>query len=353
MRVGVRLRRSPSIVCYWKDGRLIYENYLSGVCVSASPLCTLVLDFFDRWRRPEELNAHLDDFSLASVRDALHRLCALTFLELEGVPNQRSRAMQAWSNWSPEASFFHFATKDVPYKVGLEVERSVLRNYLRQQPQPPFFKHYPRAPVVPLPRSGPPANSEFVRVLFERRTWREFSRRKLPLQTLAQLLHFTWGVTQQIRVEFLGRLPLKTSPSGGARHPIEVYVAALRVQGLPQGLYHYASDRHQLECLRKAAMKGRVLRYLGGQWWFAEAAAVFLMTAVFPRTMWKYRYSRAYRAVLLDAGHLCQTFCLTATWLGLAPFCTMALADTLMERDIGADGIMESALYAAGVGVRP
>ena len=58
-----------------------------------------------------------------------------------------------------------------------------------------------------------------------------------------------------------------------------------------------------------------------------------------------------YRVVLLDAGHLCQTFCLVATWLGLAPFCSAALCDTMIERDLGIDGIHESALYVAGVGV--
>jgi hypothetical protein len=57
--------------------------------------------------------------------------------------------------------------------------------------------------------------------------------------------------------------------------------------------------------------------------------------------------------VLAEAGHLCQTFCLTATWLGLAPFCTMALADTAIERALGVDGINESVLYAAGAGRRP
>ena len=67
--------------------------------------------------------------------------------------------------------------------------------------------------------------------------------------------------------------------------------------------------------------------------------------------MWKYQHPRAYRVVLLDAGHLCQTFCLTATWLGLAPFCTAALKDTLIEKDLGIDGIRESVLYIAGVGL--
>jgi SagB-type dehydrogenase family enzyme len=146
---------------------------------------------------------------------------------------------------------------------------------------------------------------------------------------------------------------LKTSPSGGARHPIEVYVLAVRVKGLPRGLYHYAADTHRLALLRRGATRRQILQYLPTQSWFGGAAALMLMTAVFPRTQWKYTFPRAYRVVLAEAGHLCQTFCLTATWLGLAPFCTMALADSRIERDLGIDGVTESVLYAAGVGTRP
>ena len=76
-------------------------------------------------------------------------------------------------------------------------------------------------------------------------------------------------------------------------------------------------------------------------------------SAIFARITWRYPYSRAYRAALVEAGHLCQTFCLTATWLGLAPYCIMGLADSLIERDLGIDGISESVLYAAGVGRPP
>ena len=76
-------------------------------------------------------------------------------------------------------------------------------------------------------------------------------------------------------------------------------------------------------------------------------------TAVFGRILWRYPYSRAYRAALVEAGHLCQTFCLTATWKGLAPYCLMALADSLIEEDLGIDGISEAVLYAAGVGRPP
>ncbi len=50
------------------------------------------------------------------------------------------------------------------------------------------------------------------------------------------------------------------------------------------------------------------------------------------------RAARATSAAFVEAGHLCQTFCLAATWLGLAPYCVMGLADSLIETDLGLDG---------------
>jgi SagB-type dehydrogenase family enzyme len=170
---------------------------------------------------------------------------------------------------------------------------------------------------------------------------------------LATLLAMTWGV-QRWGVDDLGiKVPLKTAPSGGAMHPIEVYVAAFRVDGLPRGVYHYDAARHVLSRMRRAPAGFSPARYLPSQPWYAGAAALFLMTAVVGRERWKYESPRAYRAMLLDAGHLCQTFCLVATALELAPFCSMALADSVVERDIGVDGIEEVALYTAGAGRRP
>jgi SagB-type dehydrogenase family enzyme len=105
--------------------------------------------------------------------------------------------------------------------------------------------------------------------------------------------------------------------------------------------------------LRRSASSKQITRWLVNQYWYGSAAFVVFMTAVFGRTQWKYDYPRAYRATLLEAGHLCQTFCLTATWLELAPFCTLAFADSMVEKAIGVDGISESVLYVAGAGVRP
>jgi SagB-type dehydrogenase family enzyme len=256
-----------------------------------------------------------------------------------------------WADWNPAAGYFHFSTKDAHGPMVPAVTMRRLRRRARLHPLPPATKRYPGRAHLALP--PPDTTGEFARTLLERRTWRTFSRRPIDMAQVATLLGLTFGVQQWKDVRGIGRLAAKTSPSGGSRHPIEAYVLALRVTGLPRGIYHYDAGHHRLERLSGQASASQFVEYLNGQTWFGGAALGIIMTAVFARTQWKYRAPRAYRAVLIEAGHVCQTFCLLATSLGLAPFCTMALADTRVERGLGIDGVSESALYAAGVGARP
>jgi SagB-type dehydrogenase family enzyme len=214
---------------------------------------------------------------------------------------------------------------------------------------PPQFKTVRGTDRVRL-RSYRAAADPFFETLHARRTHREFARGKVSLEDVATLLQTTWGVQGFFRRTGFGRLPYKTSPSGGARHPGEVYLMALRVDGLERGLYHYSAADHVLTRLPADVRPRSASEYCADQTYVGKAAALFIMTAVFARTMWKYRRARAYRVMLLETGHLGQTFCLTATRLGLAPFSTAALRDTLIERDLGLDGIAESVLYVAGVG---
>ena len=132
-----------------------------------------------------------------------------------------------------------------------------------------------------------------------------------------------------------------------------MYLLARRVSGIGPGAYYYDPDTHELVLVKRGLTAKRLDAYLAGQSCYADVPAVFVMTAVFARMQWRYEFPRAYRVVLLEAGHLCQTFCLVATSLGLAPFCTAALADSSIEHDLAIDGITESVIYACGVGTRP
>jgi SagB-type dehydrogenase family enzyme len=348
----VLFRRSPYLVSYWNDSELIFENYATGRGATAAPIATQVLDFFSRWLPAEALFHHLPPYSASSLRAAIKELVRHSLLQRsDRKPEAQERVMSAWKDWNPAAGFFHFSGRDLPFEADLLSIGRYMVGLTQEKAMPVPVKHYARAAQTVLP--PPRVEGEFTRVLTTRRTWRRFAPGRLALAELATLLGLTWGVREWMAVPPLGRFAVKTSPSGGALHPIEAYVVARDVEGIAPGIYHYDATRHRLELLRRGMTRDRMSDYVIGQRWFSEAAAFVFMTAVFTRTQWKYRYPRAYRVVLTEAGHLCQTFCLVATWLGLAPFCTMAMADSKIDRDLGIDGVTEGVLYVAGVGRRP
>jgi SagB-type dehydrogenase family enzyme len=259
--------------------------------------------------------------------------------------------MESWASWNPAAGFFHFSTKDTRFAPDPLRDLQELIRRAKHDPMPLPVKAYPKTSRTKLPRAR--VEGEFPEALKNRRTWRKFGSQPVELEKLAQLLELTFGIQGWVNVPGLGRAALKTSPSGGDLHPIEAYVLSQRIKGLKRGIYHYNAARHELEWLRDGIGRRTLESSLGHQGWFARAAFLVVMTAVFGRTQWKYDFPRSYRVVLAEAGHLCQTFCLTATWLGLAPFCTMAMADTKWEEWLGIDGVNESVLYVAGAGTRP
>jgi SagB-type dehydrogenase family enzyme len=339
------------LFAYWQNGQLCFHNFATRLTVSGKPITCEILAFFDRWRTSQEAINHFAGYTRRSVRFTLAQLVKLGLLLRNDSPELKrdSRIAKEWSTWLPQGSF-HFCTKDALYVDRSNWSTDRLKAILPKTPQPKIFKTIKGATKTALPRRVFP-DSEFVRVLMDRKTHRQFSKQRLPLETVSQLLSLVWGVNGYLYSRRFGKLLHKTSPSGGARHPGEVYLMALRVKGLRAGLYHYQPVTHQLETISTNASREKAGLYCARQHFVKNAAALFLMTAVFRRTMWKYQHVRAYRVVLLDAGHLCQTFCLVATWLGLAPFCTAALKDTLIEKELGIDGIRESVLYVAGVGL--
>ena len=350
---GPRLRRAATLIAHWKKDQLVFENYFTRRRVTAAPLTLLVLDFFSRWRAPSEFFSRFDNYARPSLALALHQLTQRHFLVREGSVEARRDALleKVWAPWLPAAGMLQFETRNLRYESNLAAVRRQFQQRASEVAPPSPVKHYREAPQFSLP--APQQSGAFPQVLLARRTWRRFTKRPLRLSDLATLLNLTWGVHRWVKLPGVGRLALKTSPSAGARHPIEVYVLAVNVAGLRRGLYHYAADRHRLELLKRGATSRDVVDFLANQWWYRPAAALMLMTAVFPRNQWKYRDSTAYRTIMIDAGHVCQTFCLVATWLGLAPFCTMAFDQVRVEKELGLDGIKESVIYAAGVGARP
>jgi SagB-type dehydrogenase family enzyme len=351
MPAAIRLRSARCQWTYWDNGDLRIVNYLTRGTFSANPIVLEVIRFFFTPRTIRDAMLEFDSYSRDSVGEAILKLIEAQLLLECGSPewSRDELADSVWRPWLPEGGF-HFLTKDAPY-VGGDWTIQQKMQTIPDTPPPPQFKNIAGAESIPLPSHRAEADS-FYRTLHSRRTLRRFSKAQVSLESISTLLHTTWGVQGYLESEYFGRLPFKTSPSAGARHPIEVYLMALKVKGLGRGLYHYDARGHALERITAKATPRMARDYCADQPYVAQAAALFIMTGVFARTMWKYHHPRAYRVVLLDAGHLGQTFCLAATRMGMAPFSTAALKDSLIEEDLGIDGIEESVLYVTGVGAR-
>jgi SagB-type dehydrogenase family enzyme len=346
----VRLKSASCQIAYWDSGRLRVANYLTRRTFAAHPGTLDVIRYFFTPRTIQEALVEYRSYSGKSVAAAILKLIdAQLLLEFGSAAWERDRQVESsWGPWLPEGGF-HFMTKNTPYASwDRPIEEKIAT--LPKTRAPPRFKRIPGTALRPLPSNETDADT-FFDTLHARRTHRDFTNATVSLADISKLLQTTWGVQGYFQTREFGKLPYKTSPSGGARHPVEVYLMALKVGGLGKGLYHYEAGEHGLSKLPGKATARLASAYCGDQPYFAGAAALFIMTAVFARTMWKYGRARAYRVVLLETGHLGQTFCLTATRLGLAPFSTAAVNDSLVEKALGVDGIRESVLYITGVGV--
>ena len=346
----MKLRSARCQSTYWDNGELRIVNYVTRRTFSANPIVLEVIRFFFSPRTIREAMLEFNSYDGESIGEAIVKLIeGQLLLECDSPEAARDDLLDSsWKPWLPEGGF-HFMTKDAPY-VGGDWSIEQIMATIPDTPSPPLFKKTEGAESISLPSHEMETDS-FYRTLHARRTQRKFSEAEAPLESISRLLQTTWGVQGYIESKYFGSLPLKTSPSGGARNPIEVYLMALRVKGLDAGLYHYDARDHALERISFDATPQLARAYCADQPFVAYSSALFIMTGVFARTMWKYPNPRAYRVVLLDAGHLGQTFCLTATRMGLAPFSTAALKDSLIEKDLGIDGISESVLYVTGFGL--
>jgi SagB-type dehydrogenase family enzyme len=169
-----------------------------------------------------------------------------------------------------------------------------------------------------LPRVKLNGETSVEAALRERRSVREFSPASLPLMTVGQLLWAAQGVTTSD-----GR---RTAPSAGALYPLELYLAAGRVDGVLPGTYQYRPRRHALRLHLGGDCRHQLAAAALGQSVLRDCAAVLIVAAVYDRVVAEYG-SRSHRYVHMEVGHAAQNVYLQAAALGLGTVIIGAFED--------------------------
>ena len=328
----------------------MFENYVTQQRFeSEASLCGL-LSRFETWKTKAQVFRMLFEYTPESVTETVQKLLDFGLLIQEGSEQDKiARKFYVEWLWPLASRYYHFSTKlDEPYATPDDVRR-YYEKILRGRKQPPIYKSYPGHPQIRLV-DGSGVEAPLFRTFERRKTVREFSGRPVSLDQVSRIIYYTWGRISTYRSREFGFLLHKTSPSAGARHPVEVYAVVNNVEGVSRGLYHYSVRNHSLELLRRGDFRDKCIAYSAGQMWTRKASVLFIMTAMIGRTSWKYRVPRAYRAFLLDVGHLSQSFLLASTALGLGAFCIGVIGDSLIEKELNINGVSETALFAVGLG---
>lgn len=192
------------------------------------------------------------------------------------------------------------------------------------------------------PASSAAAASVLHALLKSRKSRRVFQPEPLSLQELSYLLWSCEGVREN-----KGKFSFRTTPSGGARHPLDVYLFARRVEGLKPGLYRYLPLEHSLVLEREGDDSAALDDALMGQ--LRRAPCVVLWAAVPYRSEWRYGKA-ADKLVALDAGHSCQNLYLACEALGLGTCAIGAYDQKKLDDYLDLDGEEMFAMYAAPVG---
>ncbi|HEU4775145.1 MAG TPA: putative peptide maturation dehydrogenase [Lysobacter sp.] len=276
--------------------------------------------------------------------------------EQHTVDRERDDVLRA-SYWWPLAALIHRQSRwhGIDGVQAMHDNDLVTAERLRQRfgaPPAEVGEHVCTVRRLFLPRAAP---NDLDDLLGRRATCRNFDDRSLSRELFAQMLQRVFSAQAQVRVSDDTVFLKKTSPSGGGLHSTEAYLVVQNVEGIAPGLYHYHPVDHALEPLPPPELPlAEFARLaLAGQHWFANAPALVVLTPRFARSFWKYRHhAKAYRALVLDSGHLSQTLYLSATELGLGAFVTSAINEVDIERGFGLDPLVEGPLAICGFGWR-
>lgn len=347
----MRFRRARTLVVVFCDAGPVLHNFVARQSIPCSGFDFDLISRAVNWITGPQFYPMYPAVDPALISGRLEALTSQGFLVVEGTPPAHfDIEYESFWKWEAAAGLYHFGLKDPPYLDPQQAAAWMEYRATTAPAVPLFATNDAYETVHKLPK--PDVTRGLMAIMNRRRSIRAYRPEAMTLESLRDCLFAGVGITGFLDThlpEATRFLPLKMTPSGGARNPYEAYVYATNVAALDFGLYHYSAVDNTLGLLTTTPSVTQA-DLLVGQYWANEAGAVILLVANFERTMWKYPHPTAYRVLLIEAGSISQNISLAAADHHLTTTPTAAFSDSAAHGLLGLDWIKQALVLAILVG---
>ena len=347
--------RPPSLS---KSDGWIVEDVFAEKIFNLDDLHALAALYFARPQTAERAAAALINrcgLSFDAIMQVIERL-SLDGVLIEKIESSISECAEhanktrsLWWNYGwVNACEYHLATYNSRFipatREGRLESNEVMKQYADVEKDSDRTKNYPKARRIELPS----VSAQLIASPYGRES---DDLKRVSLDELGSILSIVFGVVRKRRPAWNGApLIFRTSPSGGARQPTEGYLVCRSVEGLSSGLYHISVDPPGLEHLKVFDDLPPCYTMMLQRSGF-PISAVIVLTTVFERNMYRYRESRTYRTVHMDAGHLCGSLEVLLKNLGFRTFVQYGPDDRSLHELIGVHPLQEGIQISIGIGL--
>lgn len=349
----------------WLDELVLFlpdtHSFVDAEALTQRPLLQLLTECKE-WTPREQVVARLEERANASrevANAAVDELLALGLLKTKA-DHYSVQALGAEAPWERtgwvEPYRYLWATigrevLDYSRDGDFALDVNAMLEFSRKEDPPSNYKNYPDAPFRPLEQNPTVTARTVAEVLAD-----EVGGKKEPdsftFTLFSWLTHLAYGQTNVRYLPVTGAHVAKTSPSGGSRHPTEVYPLVFDVDGLEPALYHFSVQRDGLELLKPGNHLDFMRRHLLQNPALPrfQPKVVYLYSTIFDRSMFRYREPFSYRVMHHDLGHLMQTTALLTSGIRRNSLRFYTPDDGATDRFLGIDGLFESAMAFTVIG---
>lgn len=232
---------------------------------------------------------------------------------------------------------YHEATKHSEISIRTDA------HYLDWDNRPSQFKEYQNLPSIALPRKFPHPTENALRSIAGEL---ESKNREVGIETLAEILFFSGGVTRKMRIGSTSHY-MRAASATGALYPIELYVISGRIPGLEAGVYHFNPFQFSLVKLREGDYR-TILENAGSER-SSSAPFTIALTSIAWRNAWKY-VARSYRHWFWDSGVIVANLLATANAASLPVNLELGFLDSEVDQLLALEPKKEATVALAAVG---